>query len=42
MTPNFINERTKSKNITAIKKAGKKADMIVLASDPDREGEAIA
>ena len=42
MTPEFINDRSKIKNITAIKKAGKKADLIVLASDPDREGEAIA
>ncbi|AUF83268.1 type I DNA topoisomerase [Mesoplasma syrphidae] len=42
MTPKFINERTKAKNIAAIKKAGKNADVIVLASDPDREGEAIA
>ncbi|ATZ16098.1 DNA topoisomerase-1 [Entomoplasma freundtii] len=42
MTPNFVVERGKSKNITEIKKAAKQADMIVLASDPDREGEAIA
>ncbi|WP_031542288.1 type I DNA topoisomerase [Mesoplasma photuris] len=42
MTPEFVIERGKSKNITAIKAAGKKADLIVLASDPDREGEAIA
>jgi len=42
MTPEFVNDRSKTKNITAIKKAGKKADLIVLASDPDREGEAIA
>lgn len=42
MTPEFVNDRTKAKNITEIKKAGKKADLIVLASDPDREGEAIA
>ncbi|ATZ18472.1 DNA topoisomerase I [Williamsoniiplasma somnilux] len=42
MTPDFALDRTKSKNITAIKKAGKAADLIVLASDPDREGEAIS
>ncbi|ATG97833.1 DNA topoisomerase I [Mesoplasma lactucae ATCC 49193] len=42
MTPIFINDRSKTKQINAIKKAGKKADLIILASDPDREGEAIA
>jgi DNA topoisomerase-1 len=42
MTPNFVLDRTKSKNVTEIKKAGKKADLIILASDPDREGEAIS
>ncbi|WP_051350837.1 type IA DNA topoisomerase [[Acholeplasma] multilocale] len=42
MTPQFVNAVGKGKNITAIKKAGKAADLIVLASDPDREGEAIA
>ncbi|AVP49626.1 type IA DNA topoisomerase [Williamsoniiplasma luminosum] len=42
MTPTFVNEKTKKENISNIKKAGKTADLIVLASDPDREGEAIA
>jgi len=42
MTPNFVLDRSKSANITEIKKAGKKADLIILASDPDREGEAIS
>lgn len=42
MTPDFVAERGKSKNLTAIKKAAKQSDLIVLASDPDREGEAIA
>ncbi|PPE06022.1 DNA topoisomerase [Williamsoniiplasma lucivorax] len=42
MTPEFVNAPTKKDNINSIKKAGKDADLIVLASDPDREGEAIA
>lgn len=42
MTPEFIEERGKKKTINEIKKAGKAVDLIVLASDPDREGEAIA
>jgi len=32
----------KKKVVTEIKKAAKKADIVYLASDPDREGEAIA
>lgn len=36
-----IGDRSK-KNITAIKQALKSADCLVLATDPDREGEAIA
>jgi len=42
MTPKFVLDRSKSKNINEIKKAAKKADLIILASDPDREGESIA
>ena len=34
--------RGKKKTIDELKRAGKKADKIYLASDPDREGEAIA
>lgn len=40
--PQYINVRGKGKTINEIKKAAKKADNIYLASDPDREGEAIA
>jgi DNA topoisomerase-1 len=32
----------KKKVVTELKKAAKKADIVYLASDPDREGEAIA
>lgn len=42
ITPQFSNPRIKAKTIAAIKKAGKSVDLIVLASDPDREGEAIS
>ncbi|ATZ21180.1 type IA DNA topoisomerase [Mesoplasma coleopterae] len=42
MTPTFKIETTKRKNVSEITKAGKNADKIILASDPDREGEAIA
>lgn len=40
--PQYINVRGKAKTINEIKKAAKDADNIYLASDPDREGEAIA
>lgn len=40
--PQYINVRGKAKTINEIKKAAKEADNIFLASDPDREGEAIA
>lgn len=40
--PNYINVRGKAKTINDIKKAAKEADNVYLASDPDREGEAIA
>lgn len=40
--PQYINVRGKAKTINEIKKAAKDADNIFLASDPDREGEAIA
>ncbi|ASZ09422.1 DNA topoisomerase 1 [Mesoplasma chauliocola] len=42
MTPTFKIEASKKKNVDEIIKAGKTADQIILASDPDREGEAIA
>ena len=40
--PQYINVRGKAKTINEIKKEAKKADKVYLASDPDREGEAIA
>lgn len=41
-SPSYIIPRAKSKNVTALKNAAKNADIILLATDPDREGEAIA
>lgn len=40
--PKYINIRGKGDLIKAIKKDAKNADKVYLASDPDREGEAIA
>jgi DNA topoisomerase-1 len=40
--PKYIVPRDKSKVVNGLKKAAKSADMIWLASDEDREGEAIA
>ena len=40
--PNYIISPGKQKVIEDLKKAAKKADAVILASDPDREGEAIA
>ena len=40
--PMYVELEGKSKIISEIKKAAKKADIVYLASDPDREGEAIA
>lgn len=40
--PEYINVRGKGDVIKAIKSEAKKADKIYLATDPDREGEAIA
>ncbi len=40
--PEYVVIRGKAKTINELKKAGKAADRIYLASDPDREGEAIA
>ncbi len=40
--PTYIIPRDKSKHVTALKALAKKADTIILATDPDREGEAIA
>lgn len=41
-TPNYTNVKGKTKLIRELKKDVKDSDMIYLASDPDREGEAIA
>ena len=40
--PKYINIRGKGDIIKTLKKAAQKADKVYLASDPDREGEAIA
>lgn len=40
--PEYINVRGKASTINAIKAEAKKVDNVYLASDPDREGEAIA
>lgn len=39
--PLYVNLQRKSKTITQLKTAAAKADTIYLATDPDREGEAI-
>ncbi|BAL82237.1 putative DNA topoisomerase 1 [Selenomonas ruminantium subsp. lactilytica TAM6421] len=41
-SPKYINIRGKGDLIKALKKDAKNADKVYLASDPDREGEAIA
>lgn len=41
-TPNYITIRGQGETIREIKKYAKKAEKVFLASDPDREGEAIA
>lgn len=40
--PDYIKVRGKGEEIKKLKSAAKKADKIILATDPDREGEAIA
>ncbi len=40
--PKYINIRGKGDTIKALRAAAKKADRVLLATDPDREGEAIA
>ncbi len=40
--PQYVVIRDKTKVVADIKKAARKADRILLATDPDREGEAIA
>ena len=40
--PEYVVIRGKGKFLDKLRKAAKKADQVYLASDPDREGEAIA
>ena len=40
--PQYLVPREKSKHLKELKNAAQKADEIYLATDPDREGEAIA
>lgn len=40
--PKYVTIRGKGKILTDLKKKAKEADTIILATDPDREGEAIA
>lgn len=40
--PSYINVRGKAKDINELKKAAKASDKVFLATDPDREGEAIS
>lgn len=40
--PKYITIRGKGDILAALRKAGKKADKVYLATDPDREGEAIS
>jgi DNA topoisomerase-1 len=41
-TPRYIGPRDKAKHVKLLKETAKKAGTIILATDPDREGEAIA
>lgn len=41
-TPKYITIRGKGELISKLRKAAKKADKVYLATDPDREGEAIS
>jgi DNA topoisomerase-1 len=41
-TPSYVIPRDKKKRVNELQELANKADMIILASDPDREGEAIA
>jgi DNA topoisomerase-1 len=41
-TPKYVTIKEKSKTLTDIKKAAKSAERVLIATDPDREGEAIA
>jgi len=41
-TPKYVIPPKARKTITALKKAARSADTVLLSTDPDREGEAIA
>src|SRR5437016_5796130 len=41
-TPEYVNIKEKAKTLAEIKKAAKASERVLLATDPDREGEAIA
>jgi DNA topoisomerase-1 len=41
-TPKYVTIKEKAKTLTEIKKAAKDAERVLIATDPDREGEAIA
>ncbi len=41
-TPSYIPIKGKNKDIASLKKMAKEADKVILATDPDREGEAIS
>ncbi|NCU42046.1 MAG: type I DNA topoisomerase [Candidatus Moranbacteria bacterium] len=41
-TPKYIIAKDRQKNVTELKKLAEKSDEIILASDEDREGEAIS
>src|SRR6056297_1733001 len=40
--PNYVTPKRQKKTIKKLKKEAKKADKIILSTDPDREGEAIS
>jgi DNA topoisomerase-1 len=41
-TPKYVTIKEKAKTLAEIKKAAKVSDRVLIATDPDREGEAIA
>jgi DNA topoisomerase-1 len=41
-TPEYVTIKEKAKTLAEIKRAAKGADRVLIATDPDREGEAIA
>ena len=41
-TPEYVTIKEKAKTLAEIKKAAKASERVLLATDPDREGEAIA